>query len=135
VHTSAGERRVRPLTLELVEIAARAAASKTSEETVLLDVGELLGITDHFLITSGRNNRQLKAIVDEVLKQVRETAGTLERRIEGTDSGEWILIDFGDFVVHVFSAEAREYYDLERLWADAPRLKFAGELAATGEPR
>jgi len=124
------------LTLELAQVAARAAASKTDESTVLLEVGELLGITDHFIVTSGRNNRQMKSIVDEISRRLREAAGTLERRIEGNDSGEWILLDYGDFVVHVFSETAREYYDLERLWADAPRRDFDDELTpSAGQAR
>ena len=97
---------------------------------MLLDVGELLGITDYFVVTSGRNDRQVKAIVDEVSRQVREASGSAERRIEGLDSAEWVLVDYGDFVVHVFSNEARDFYDLERLWADAPRREVDDELAS-----
>jgi ribosome-associated protein len=119
------------LTLELARVAARAASSKTMEETVVLDVGELLGITDHFVITSGRNDRQVKAIVDEVCRCVREVSGP-SRRIEGLESAEWVLIDYGDFVVHVFSNEARDYYSLERLWGDAPRLPAEEALASKG---
>ena len=117
------------MTLELARIAARAASSKTLEETVLLDVGELVGITEHFVITGGRNDRQVKAVVDEVSRQLREAAGGAPRRVEGLPAAQWVLLDYGDFVVHVFSSEAREYYSLERLWSDAPRLEF-DELTA-----
>jgi ribosome-associated protein len=120
------------LTLELANVAVRAASSKTLEETVLLDVGELLGITDHFVITSGRNDRQVKAIVDEVSRQLRAISGGVSRRVEGLQDAQWVLLDYGDLVVHVFSSEAREFYSLERLWADAPRLSVDGELSANG---
>ncbi len=121
------------MSLATAQVAARAASSKTTEPTVLLDVGELLGITDHFVVTSGRNSRQVKAIVDEVSRQLREADGTLERRIEGLASAEWVLIDYGDLVVHVFSESAREFYDLERLWADAPRCDYDDELARSAD--
>ena len=124
-----------PLTLELVTVAARAAATKTLEPTIVLDVGELFGITDHFVITSGRNDRQVKAIVDEVTNQVRLAGGRTVRPAEGLGSLAWVLLDFGDFIVHVFSAEAREFYDLERLWRDAIRIEVDALVDAEGVPR
>lgn len=120
------------MSLELACVAARAAASKTLEETVLLDVGDLIGITDYFVVTAGRNDRQVRAIVDEVTKQVREAGGGSVRQVEGLAAATWVLLDFGDLVVHVFDAEARAYYDLERLWADAPRVRFDLELSSGG---
>jgi ribosome-associated protein len=122
------------LTLELATIAARAAASKTLERTVVLDVGDIFGITDHFVITSGRNERQMKAIVDEVSRQVREAGGHTVRPTEGLGSLAWVLLDFGDFIVHVFSAEARSFYDLERLWRDATSIEIDGLLEPEGIP-
>jgi ribosome-associated protein len=110
------------LSLEAALVAARAASAKTLEETVVLDVGDLIGITDYFVITSGRNDRQVRAIVDEISRQVREQTGTTVRQSEGLESMSWVLLDFGDFVVHVFDLEARRLYALERLWADAPRI-------------
>ncbi len=103
-------------------IAARAASAKTLEETVALDVGDLIGITDYFVITAGRNDRQVRAIVDEVSRQVREQTGATVRQSEGLESMSWVLLDYGDFVVHVFDLESRALYALERLWADAPRV-------------
>jgi ribosome-associated protein len=105
-------------------VAARAAASKTSEPTVVLDVGDLLGITDAFVITSGKNTRQVKAIADEVRLRVRESGHETPPTTEGREDSSWLLLDYGDFVVHVFSLEAREHYALERLWADADRVDW-----------
>lgn len=114
-------------------IAARAASAKTLEETVALDVGDLIGITDYFVITAGRNDRQVRAIVDEVSRQVREQTGATVRQSEGLESMSWVLLDYGDFVVHVFDLESRSLYALERLWADAPRValdeRASGEFA------
>ena len=104
------------------------------EETVVLEVGPLIGITDYFVITAGRNDRQVRAIVDEITSRVRAAGGGWVRRVEGLQAAAWVLLDFGDFVVHVFDAEARTYYGLERLWGDAPRLEWAGQLSAEGAP-
>lgn len=120
------------MTLEYAIVAANAAASKTMEETVLLDVGPVIAITDYFVITSGRNDRQVRAIVDEVTEKVRSAGGGSVRQVEGLAAGTWVLLDFGDFVVHVFDAEAREYYALERLWSDATQVDFSS--GATIEP-
>ena len=109
--------------------AARAADAKSGDETVILAMGELLGITDAFVITSGRNSRQVKTIVDEVERQVGERHGRKPVRVEGLDDSRWVLMDYGDFLVHVFLDEAREYYDLEHLWAEAPRMPWAVEIA------
>lgn len=110
------------MTLEFALAAADAAAAKTLEPAVVLDVGELLGITDYFVIASGSNTRQVRTIADEVERGVREAGGGSPLRSEGLDDARWVLVDYGDFVVHVFLDEARDYYDLERLWADAPRV-------------
>jgi len=109
--------------------AARAADAKSGDETVILAMGELLGLTDAFVITSGRNSRQVKTIVDEVERQVGERYGRKPLRVEGLDDSRWVLMDYGDFLVHVFLDEAREYYDLEHLWAEAPRMPWAVEIA------
>jgi ribosome-associated protein len=111
------------LSLERVLVAAGAASSKTDDPTVVLDVGDLLGITDHFVITSGTNVRQVRTIAEEVELRVKEQAGDAPRYVEGLDDARWVLLDYGQFVVHVFLDEARHYYNLERLWADAPRVE------------
>jgi ribosome-associated protein len=106
-------------------VAARAADAKSGEDTVILAMGELLGLTDAFVITSGRNSRQVKTIVDEVERQVSERHGRKPVRVEGLDDSRWVLMDYGDFLVHVFLDEARDFYDLEHLWAGAPRMTWS----------
>jgi ribosome-associated protein len=108
----------------LARTAARAAADKLGRDTVVLDVGDVLAITDFFVITSGANDRQVRAIVEEVEHQVGESFGIKPRRIEGRDSLRWVLMDYGTFVVHVFDDETRAFYELERLWRDRPRLDW-----------
>ncbi|MGA3216498.1 MAG: ribosome silencing factor [Acidimicrobiales bacterium] len=110
------------MNLDSVFVAAGAAASKTDDPTVVLEVGDLLGITDHFVITSGSNVRQVRTIAEEVEKLVKARGGGSPRYVEGLDDARWVLIDYGQFVVHVFLDDARHFYNLERLWADAPRV-------------
>ena len=114
---------------DMAVVAARAAADKMGQDTVVLEVGQVLAITDHFVITSAANGRQVRAIVDEVEQQIKDSGGPGPIRSEGLDDARWVLMDYGDFVVHVFLDEVRRYYDLERLWADAPRLQW--EAAAS----
>jgi ribosome-associated protein len=104
--------------------AARAADDKKATDTVVLDVAHLLGITDAFVVTSGSNDRQVRTIAEEVERQVKEDGGPSPRRIEGLNEATWVLIDYGDFVVHVFQEEQRDFYELERLWADAPVIEW-----------
>jgi ribosome-associated protein len=112
------------LTTDLVTVAAGAASAKTMEPTVVIEVGDLIAITDYFVISSGSNDRQVRAIAEEVERQVKVSGGTSPRAVEGLDDARWVLMDYGDFVVHVFNEEARRFYDLERLWSDAPRLEW-----------
>jgi ribosome-associated protein len=121
--TSVADRYV-PAVSDDMFVAARAADSKSGEDTVILAVGEMLGITDAFVITSGRNTRQVRTIADEVERQVKEAGGSAPLRVEGLDDARWILMDYGDYLVHVFLDEAREFYDLEHLWATAPRIPW-----------
>jgi ribosome-associated protein len=109
--------------------AARSAWSKGGEETVVVEVGEVLAITDAFVITSGRNTRQVKTIAEEVEARLKDEGGIRPLRVEGLGDSQWILLDYGDFVVHVFLDETRRYYDLERLWSDAPRVAWEDEAA------
>lgn len=117
--------------------AARAADEKKGVDTIVLEVGEVLAITDAFVITSAPNTRQVRTIADEVERQLKLIGGPAPLRIEGLDDQRWVLLDYGDFVVHVFLQEARDFYDLERLWADAASLDWAtlaAQLpAASGE--
>lgn len=107
-----------------VLMAARAASAKGGEDTVILEVGAVLAITDAFVITSGTNHRQVRAIAEEVEARLKVEAGIVPLRIEGAAGAEWALMDYGDFVVHVFLEETRHFYDLERLWSDVPRLEW-----------
>ncbi|RBP64279.1 ribosome-associated protein [Brevibacterium sanguinis] len=105
---------------QLLRTAAAAADEKLGTDLVALDVSATLYITDAFLIISAENERQISAIVDAVEKALQKAHGRTPLRREGRGGGDWVLLDFGDIVVHVFSAEQREYYALERLWKDCP---------------
>lgn len=105
-----------------MQLAVDAADDKLGRDSDAFYVGGVLGITDWFVITAGGNSRQVRAIVTEIEEQLTKAGGPKPVRIEGKDDLTWVLMDYGAFVVHVFSAEAREYYDLERLWSDVPRL-------------
>jgi ribosome-associated protein len=118
------------VTSNLALVAARAAANKTGQDTLVLEVGQVLAITDEFVITSGANSRQVRSIVDEIEQQVKDAGGVAPLRVEGLDDVRWVLMDYGDFVVHVFLDEVRRYYDLERLWADAPRVDWDDAAAS-----
>ena len=112
---------------ERICTALRAASDKKALELVVLDLREVANFTDYFLITSGTNARQVQAIADEVVEQLKRQ-GTRAARIEGYNTAEWILVDYGDFVVHVFEDKARRFYDLERLWRDAALVKLPADL-------
>jgi len=110
--------------LQMAKVAALAADEKTATDTVVLEVGEVLGIAEAFVITSAGNARLVRTIAEEVEHQIKEAGGPGPLRVEGRSDARWILMDYGDIVVHVFLEEARSYYDLERLWADAPRFNW-----------
>ena len=105
-------------------LAAQAASSKKAIDPIVLEVGGVLAITDLFVITSGTNPRQVATIAEEIERQITEASGPKPLRIEGLDDLRWVLIDYGDFVVHVFLDETRHYYELERLWSDVPRVEW-----------
>ena len=109
-----------------VRIAARAASDKKAADIVALDLRQLASFTEFFLICTGTNTRQVQAISNEVEEQLRK-AGKRPLHIEGYSGGEWVLLDYGDFIVHVFSAASRRFYDLERLWRDAGRVEIKDE--------
>jgi ribosome-associated protein len=114
---------------EWARTAARAASAKGGEETVIIEVGGVLAITDAFVITSGRNTRQVKTIAEEVEAKLKSDGGISPLRVEGLGDSQWVLLDYGDLVIHVFLDETREFYDLERLWSDAPRVAWEDEAA------
>ena len=117
---------------EAAVVAARAADDKLAINTLIVDVGEVLGITDYFLITAGSNPRQVRAIANNIEEMVARSCDMKALRREGNDTFEWVLIDFGSFVCHVFVEEHRAYYELERLWRDRPRIAW-GETSSDEE--
>ncbi len=123
---------------ELGLAAAQAAADKLASDILLLDVSEQLVITDVFLLASAPNDRQVKAVVDEVEDRLRELGAKPVRR-EGVADGRWVLLDYAEIVVHVQHQEERVFYALERLWKDCPVIPFtdadAGREAARAEDR
>jgi len=114
----------------LASQAARAAASKQGEAVVVLDMRDLISITDYFVIASGTSERQVKTIAEEVLKDLK-ARGVRPVRVEGEASARWMLIDYVDFVVHVFDDEEREFYRLENLWRDAPVVEWEVEAGVS----
>jgi len=109
-----------------VKLGVQAALDKKAEDVLVLDLRELSSFTDFFVIMSGRSTRQNQAIFDAI-KDVLKRKKVVLLGAEGLDSGEWILMDYGSFIVHVFSPRLRETYALEKLWGDAPRLSFRSE--------
>ena len=110
-------------------LAARAADAKSGRDIVVLKVGPVLGICEHFVITSAPNTRLVRTIADEVEAQVSAAGGPKPLRVEGLDDLHWVLLDYGDFAVHVFLDETRHYYDLERLWSDVDRIDWSDDSA------
>lgn len=111
----------------LAIVAARAAADRKAKEIIALDVSERLVLTDVFLVTSGSNERQVKAIV-EAIEDALQAEGANAVRKEGQSQARWVLMDFGDIVVHVQHDEDREFYALERLWKDCPVIELPSDL-------
>ena len=104
--------------------AARTASNKLGRDTVVIDVGDVLALTDVFVITSGNNARHVRTLVEAVEAEVVSAGGPRPVRVEGRDTHQWVLMDYGEFVVHVFDEQRRSFYDLERLWADRPVLRW-----------
>ena len=116
-----------PEVIDLIHVAARAAADKLAQNLIAFDVSEQLAITDAFLLASAPNDRQVRAIVDEIEDKLRE-AGAKRIRREGEREGRWVLLDYGVLVVHVQHEEERQFYALERLWRDCPVLELPADV-------
>jgi len=112
---------------ERILTAIHAAGEKKAIDIVLLDLREIASFTDYFVILSGTNERQVQAISDGVVDTLKK-GGSPAARVEGYKTAEWILLDYGDFVVHVFADKARKFYDLERLWRESKRVELPAEL-------
>ena len=121
-----------PDPLRWVLEAARVADDRQGRDTVVIDVGEVLEITGWFVITSARNTRLVRTIAEQIEARIVEAGGPKPLRVEGIDTAEWVLIDYGDFVVHVFGEESRAYYELERLYRDMPVVDWTDAGAAEG---
>lgn len=107
---------------DMIMIAARAAGEKKATDLVILDLRQIASFTEYFVLCTGANARQVAAIADSVEEQLRKV-GKRPLHTEGYSSAEWILLDYGDFIVHIFSNASRRFYDLERLWRDAGRIE------------
>ncbi|NNN18951.1 MAG: ribosome silencing factor [Acidimicrobiaceae bacterium] len=105
-------------------LAARAASNKKATDPKVMDLGDLLGITDYFVVCSASNDRQVRTIVEEIEKSLKESVGIRPRAVEGLSNAAWVLMDYGDIVVHVMSDEARAFYAIERLWSDAQIVEW-----------
>ena len=114
---------------ERILTALQAASDKKALDPVVLDLRQIASFTDYFVITSGANERQVQAISDEVSERLKKS-GVAAARVEGYKSAEWILLDYGDFIVHVFADKARKFYDLERLWRESKRVELPPALRA-----
>lgn len=104
--------------------AARAADDKQGTDTIVLPVGDVLGITEYFVVTGASNRRLVRAVAEEIEERVREVCGRSPGRTEGHREQQWVLLDYGDVVVHVFLDEVRQFYEIERLYKDVPRIEW-----------
>jgi len=111
-----------------VKLAITCASEKKAFDITAIDLREIASFTEFFIIVSGANQRQVQAVSDEINEQLKKQLNSRVIRIEGYSSGEWILLDYGDFIVHIFEQKAREFYDLERLWRDAKKVQLPEEI-------
>ncbi len=113
---------------EEVKRALHYASEKKAFDMVALDLREIASFAEFFIICSGANQRQVQAISDEISEQLKKELKARPVRIEGYRTGEWVLLDYGDFIVHIFEKDARDFYDLQRLWRDAKRVDLPEDL-------
>jgi len=111
-----------------LQLAIQCADEKKAARMVVLDLRPIASFTEFFMIADGQNQRQVQAIADEINEQLKKQHGRRAVRIEGYNTAEWILLDYGDFVIHLFNKEARDFYDLERLWRDAGKVELPEKL-------
>ncbi len=113
---------------EEARLALSCASEKKALNIVGLDLRDITSFAEFFLIASGTNQRQVQAIADEVTQKLKKETKMKAIRVEGYQSGNWVLLDYGDFIFHVFDEKSREFYDLERLWRDAKRVEIPDEI-------
>lgn len=111
--------------IDLARAAARSADEKNGRNIVVLDVGDVLAITDFFVVVDAPNRRMVRALVDEIEESIRAVSGRSPVRVEGTREQQWVLIDYGDLVIHVFLDEVRRFYEIERLYRDVAHVDWA----------
>jgi len=111
-----------------LQLAIRCATEKKAVRMIALDMREIASFTEFFVIAGATNQRQVQAIADEINEQLKKRLSRRPIRIEGYNAAEWVLLDYGDFIVHIFDKDAREFYDLERLWRDARRVEIPAEM-------
>ena len=111
-----------------VKLAITCAGEKKAFNISAIDLREVASFTEFFIIASGSNMRQVQAISDEITEKLKEQLNSRVVRVEGYSAGEWVLLDYGDFIVHIFEQKAREFYDLERLWRDAKKVEIPKEV-------
>jgi len=111
-----------------IQLALHLASEKKAVDLRVLDLREIASFAEFFVIATGANQRQVQAICDEINEQVKKQIGSRPVRIEGYSGAEWVLLDYGDFIVHIFNSDARDFYDLERLWRDARRVELPTSL-------
>lgn len=115
---------------EEVRLAVQAAYDKKAEDMRIFDLRGVTSLTEFFLICSGSNQRQNQAISDEILRLLKEEQGRAPMGVEGYEKADWILMDYGDFIVHILSGQARKYYDIERLWRQAKEVELPPDTSA-----
>ena len=116
----------------MARVAADAIFAKKGTDIVLLDVEELFFLTDVFVIATGTSRPHVQALAEHVEERLKQTLGVKPLRLEGAKEGEWVLIDYGDIIIHLFQRQPRDYYSLERLWGDSERIDWVEPVAAEG---
>jgi ribosome-associated protein len=124
------ERTVDQSALDLARVIAGIADAEHGSDVLVLEVGDVLGVTEYFVIVSASNRRLVRTLVDEIEVQTREHTGRSPLRSEGVRENQWVLVDYGDIVVHVFLAEVREFYEIERLYTDVPKVDWSDAATA-----
>lgn len=117
----------------MAKVAADAIFSKNGVDIVLLDVGDAFFLSDVFVIATGSSRVNVQALADHVEEKIGEAYGVKPLRVEGRSEGEWVLVDYGDIIVHLFQAAPRDYYSLERLWGDAGRIRWEEPIPTGSE--
>ena len=116
--------------LDLARVIAGIADAEHGSDVLVLEVGDVLGVTEYFVIVSASNRRLVRTLVDEIEVQTRQQTGRSPLRSEGVRENQWVLVDYGDVVVHVFLAEVREFYEIERLYTDVPKVDWSDAATA-----